>query len=259
VALTDIRVDKDFIGKWTALSTDAKPTLSAVDGRVGSEVWEIDTGNRYTWDGANWNLYSIGAAPLSILADPSDASRQQEFDPLFKAPLWIDIGHHEIHEGDAFLCSYADISMANTDTFVVAFKTIAGTKRMHLLYSFNTLAGGHLDIYKDSTWDAETGSLLPIYNHLQLDTSASSTMLENQSTAGFTATDNLILDPTNLSHGTKVIPSDYVFGNNQKSGETRSTAEIILEPDTLHTILFTADGGSNAGQVKLNWYEHTDG
>jgi len=34
------------------------------------------------------------------LSDPSDPDRVQEFDPLFKAPLFIDIAHHEVHEGD---------------------------------------------------------------------------------------------------------------------------------------------------------------
>lgn len=194
-----------------------------------------------------------------ILADPKDTSRQAEFDPLFKAPLIIDIGHHEIHEGDAFLCAYADTSMSNGDTFIIAFKTPSGTKRVHLLYAINTLAGGHLDIYKDSTWDASSGSLLPVYNHFQENSPKSSVILEDQSTGSFIANDNAILDPTTPSHGTKVIPSEYVFGNNQKTGETRSTAEIVLEVDTLHTVLFTADGNSNAGQVKLNWYEHTDG
>lgn len=200
--------------------------------------------------------------PLNVTStssDPEDSTRVQEFDPIFKAPLTIDIGHHEIHEGDAFLCGHADVTMSNADTIIIAFKTIAGTKRMHLLYTFNTLVGCHFDIYKDSTWDASSGTLLPVYNHLQTDAPDDSTVLEDQSTGSFIPSNNMILDPTTHVAGDKVIPSDYIFGNNQKTGGgSRAVAEIILEPDTQHSFVFTADGNSNSGQVKLNWYEHTD-
>lgn len=193
------------------------------------------------------------------IVDPDDNTREGLFDPIFKVPAYNSIGHLEVHEQDAFLCCHQDTSMSDTDTIVMAFKTPPGTKRMHLVYSFSTLAGGHLEIFKDSTWDAETGTLAPICNRFQLDTPASSAVLENQAQAGFVASDNMIADPTNLTHGTAVIPVVYAFGNKQISGgSSRDIEEIVLEPDTLHTILFTADGNTNAGQIYLNWYEHTD-
>jgi hypothetical protein len=196
--------------------------------------------------------------PLARLTDPADTTRQQEFDSLHRAPLIIDVAHHEIHEGDAFLSGHADTSMNNGATIILAFKTPPGTKRIHMLYEFSTLAGGHLDIYKDSTWNASTGTLLPVYNHKQMDTPDSSAMLEDQSTGSFIANDNIILDPVNHSAGTQVIPTKFAFGAQLISAESRAVAEILLEVDTLHSFVFTADGNSNAGQLLLNWYEHTD-
>ena len=38
---------------WYGLSTDTRPTLSAAD--IDSEAVEMDTGNRYKWDGNSWN------------------------------------------------------------------------------------------------------------------------------------------------------------------------------------------------------------
>lgn len=193
-----------------------------------------------------------------ILMDPGDKTRLQEFDPLFKAPITIDVGHHEVHEGDSFLCGHSDVSMSNADTFVIAFKTPI-TRRVHLIYEIHALAGCHVDIYKDSTWDASSGSLLPMYNRLQANSPKSSLIEEDQSTGSFIANDNMILDPTTHVAGTKVIPSFYLFGSNQKSGGTRAVGEIVLEQQTLHSVVLTADGNSNAGEVLLNWYEHTDG
>lgn len=193
-----------------------------------------------------------------VIQDPNDPTRLAVLDELFNVLVGIDVAHREVHEGDSFLCGYADTAMGNTDSFVIAFKTPVGTKRIHLIYSFDTLAGGHLDIYKNSTWDPSSGALLPIYNRFQTDTPDSSAVLEDQSTGAFIANDNMILDPTTHAAGDKVIPTHYAFGKNQVPASARAEAEIVLEVDTLHSVVFVADGVSNAGQVLLNWYEHTD-
>ena len=190
--------------------------------------------------------------------DPNDSTRRGEFDNLFQVPVIQTIGHHEIHEEDTFTCGATDTSMVDSEVIMIAFKSGSGTKRMHLLYDFASKAGGHIDLYKNSTWDAETGTLLPIYNSFQKPTTKASTVLENQAQAGFVASGNMILNPNNVVLGQKVMPSDYAFGAVKSPAGSRAENERIIQVDTQHVACYTADGNSNAGQLHLEWYEHTD-
>ncbi len=193
-----------------------------------------------------------------FLIDPSDSSRQAEFDTVFQIPITIGVEHHEIHEGDAFHSGGVDTSMANTDTLILAFKTPPGTKRVHILHSFVTLTGGHLEIIEGLTWTNQTGTKQAILNRKREASMDSSGMLEDQAQAGFVASDNMILNPTGLSGGT-VIHTHYAYGEkNFFAGQGRGTEEFILKPDTQYAFRFTADAASNAAQIMLNFYEHTD-
>lgn len=199
----------------------------------------------------------IANIPMFLLSDVD--GRVAWFDPVFKVPVFNTTEHAEAHEKDSFISGFADLAMGNSDTLIIAFKAPAGTKRVHLIYAFDTLVGCHVDCYKDSTWDAETGSLLPIYNRFQEDTPESSVLLENQAQAGFVASDNLIVNPTNYVVGTKIRPTHYAFGSQSKAvGAIRATEELILDVNTLHSIVLTADGAANKGQLMLFWYEHLD-
>lgn len=192
------------------------------------------------------------------LQDPNDSDRLAEFDNLFKVPIVIDVGHHEVHEGDAFVCDAIDDTMGDNDTLALAFKTMAGTKRVHMLVGFTTLVGGLLELVEAPTWDNQSGAQHPIYNRLRQASMGSSGLLEDESSAGFLATDNLILNPTTLAGGT-VIHSISAYGTkNFFSGAGRDVEEFILKPATQYAYRFTADGGSNAAHITLNWYEHTD-
>ena len=170
----------------------------------------------------------------------------------------ITYEHHEIHGGSFFATGAADLAMGDTETLILAFKTPAGTKRIHLLMGYQTLVGGNLALHEGATWDVSTGTQNPIYNHLRQTTMASSILLE--STGGsFVASDNVALNPTNFSAGT-IIHHFYAFGDKGKvaGGGSRGTEEVILKPDTTYAVVFTADGASNKAHVTLDWYEHTD-
>ncbi len=173
-------------------------------------------------------------------------------------PIIINEPHYEVHEGDAFVASTTDITLADEATVVLAFKTMAGIKRAHMISQFITLTGGHLDILEAPTWTAETGSLVVIYNRKREVSMGSSVLLENSGQAAFTATDNLILDPTGLTGGT-IIHQLYGFGEKKSfSAEGRDIAEILLKPDTQYAIRFVSDAAANKAHLELNWYEHTD-
>ena len=181
-----------------------------------------------------------------------------KIDALTGVDIGISYPHHEIHGGSSFVCDAVDIDMGDTDTLVLAFQTAAGTKRVHILVDYITLTGGHVDILEGPTWDNESGDLNPIFNRKREAAMESSNILEDSGQAPFTATDNMILNPANLAGGT-IVHCLYAFGNkNQFSGGAREVDELILKPDTQYAYRFTADAASNAAQMTLNWYEHTD-
>lgn len=181
-----------------------------------------------------------------------------EMDSIFHALLMIDIDHYEAHEKHAFISGYADAAMSDEDTFVIAFKTPADID-IHFIFGFDTLAGCHVDIYKDSTWDTGTGTDIVIYNRFQEVTPNDSAILEDNTVGStFAANNKMILDPDNHSAGTKIRPSYYKFGNNQKvPGEGSAVEKLHLQGDTLHSLVYTADGNTNAGQILCHWYEHS--
>lgn len=192
------------------------------------------------------------------LQDPNDASRLAEFDNLFKVPIVVDVAHHEIHEGDSFHVDAEDTSLANAATIIIAFKTMAGTKRAHMTGAFSTLVGAHVELTEGPTWDNQSGTLLPIYNRKREGSMGSSGLLEDQAQAGFVASDNMILNPTTVAGGT-IISTLFAFGSKHSGGsQARGVDEWILKPETQYAIILTADGAANAAQLIIDWYEHTD-
>ncbi len=197
-----------------------------------------------------------------VLQDPNDDTRLAQLDNLFQIPVTIDVAHHEVHEGDSFKTWAVDESMGDNDTIIIAFKTAAGSKRIHMVWGFLTLVGGDLQIWEGATWTTNTGTLNPIINRKRKTSPDSSTLLEDKTaTPTFTATDNVLLNPTGLGTGSATsIDRHYAWGQKSKllAGGTRSLDEFILKVETQYAVVFTADGGSNKAELALDWYEHTD-
>lgn len=169
--------------------------------------------------------------------------------------------HHEAHEGDAFIADIVDESMADDETLSLAFKTPTGTKLAHVIIEASTLVGGDLKFYEGATWIQGSGSAVSIINHLRTANPISSILLENRQQATFTASDELIGNVTGVNVGSAtLLTTRWMWGvrNRSAAGQLRGQLEFILKADTQYLILFTANGGSNAAQVSMNWYEHTD-
>ncbi len=207
------------------------------------------------------NLVDISSLPDTVgvvLQDPSNRTRLAKLDDLHQVQVSINIGHHEVHQGESFSTDAVDTSMNDGDTIILAFKTMAAPKRTHIVSVFSSLVGAHLELIEGPTWTAESGALNPISNRRR-DSANISALLENSGQAAFTATGNMILNPTGLSGGTIIAPTVYVFGRqNIAAGTARDFAERVLTPDTQYAFRSTADGAANAGQIILVWYEHTD-
>ena len=189
------------------------------------------------------------------LTDES-TGRVAKLDDMTDVVSTIDYAHHEVHGGSAYACTAVDTSMGATDTLSLCFKTMAATKRVHLLVEFATLGKGHLDIIQAPTGDASPGTLAPIYNRNRSSTNTS-TLEEKQSTGSFIVNDNLNTNPTSLAGGT-VVDTMYTFAASKSAGGARDTQEWILAAATLYAVRLTTDAAGNAGYIRLAWYEHTD-
>ncbi|RLE25523.1 MAG: hypothetical protein DRJ50_02785 [Actinobacteria bacterium] len=175
------------------------------------------------------------------------------------AAVGISRAHEAVHSGIAFHAFAFDDALGDAGTVIVAFKTPAGGKHVHLVMSFGAIVAGNLDLIEGPTWTGETGTGVAISNRRRTGTPPSSIVLEDVDQAAFTASDQVIKNPTGLSGGT-VIPIGHVFGSKQAGGcVDRGEDEWELDPDQTYAVRFTAIGAANGGTVFLDWYEATDG
>jgi hypothetical protein len=185
-------------------------------------------------------------------------------DAITGAQKTITYPHHEIHDKCSFICWHTVTSLGDGGTVIIAFKTMAGTKRVHLEGVFSTLTGGHLAIWEGATWNQGSGIALPIINRFREPSPTSSILLENRGQVTPTASDEMMGTVTGLATGSVLLANPYVFGdigggNNPGSGGSGSSrGEFVLEPDQTYAIVFTATAASNGGQIRLEWYEHED-
>lgn len=195
-------------------------------------------------------------------ADEAVYIRTTAMDEMTGTLVVIDSPHHEVHEGDSFFTEAVDLTLANAETLIIAFKTSAGTERVHLTGEFTTLLGGNVQVWENPTWTTNTGTLAPIYNRRREATMESSTLLEDwTATPAFTATDNVLVNVTGLNTGAATpLHHFYAFAAQGRgsSGGARDSHELILKPDTQYAIVFTSSGANNQAQMILNWYEHID-
>ncbi len=205
---------------------------------------------------------AAGAAVIGSVrqVDPDNDTRLGSFDSKFKAPIYIDPEHHEIHECSSFE-RYIDSSNTAVATINVAFKTLTGTKLVHIIFGFSSSDEILFEILEGATWTQGTGTALTIFN-LNRDCGASSTaILEDKNQATFTASNQMIKDVTGVSGGT-VIESLYTYNAGlgaAVSAETRNAAhEWNLKDNTTYVVRMTQTDGNCKMSTTLHWYEHTD-
>lgn len=178
--------------------------------------------------------------------------------------VMVDHAHHEVHEGHAFTCIFTDQAMANAETIILAFKTMAAPKYAHFTAVFSTLVGGSFQIWEGATWTTNTGVVLPIICRNRARGDCNSDLLEDlTATPKFTVTHNILSNVTGLGTGSAtglLSGGDYAFGDKGKIAAcSRGVSEYVLKPLTQYAIVFTAIGASNKAQITLNWYEHAEG
>jgi hypothetical protein len=175
-------------------------------------------------------------------------------DPVTGGLLDISIPEYKVQEGRYFQTSAVNTSMGSGDTLSIALKTPA-TPNINMTASFKSKASAHFDIVEGVTWVTSLGTQNPIYNR-DRNSTIFSTVSEDV-TGSFVSSNNAILNPASLANGT-IIDPDYTWTEEKTTVKEKGTAALKLKNSTQYAFRLTADEATNAGQVKLNWYELTD-
>lgn len=176
----------------------------------------------------------------------------KEFDPLFNAPIVIDIPHHEVHEGDTFSAVVTDSSAASGEVVQGYLKTPAIStpqKRMHLVLSHAGTGQHNVTITEGVTYSSGGSDSTPV--NRRRDSSKASAVQAMK--VGSDKDSNKIA----YTGGTVIWNEDAGSGRGV-GGETRGTEEWILAPDTEYIFEVSSGATSTAISLAATWYEHTD-
>ena len=176
-------------------------------------------------------------------------------DPLFPYPIWIDVAHHEIHEGDTFSVIASDTAAAATDTVQLYINTAAAAtpqKRHHLTLSHYGSGEHSVVITEGITFTSGGAAFVPVNRRRD---SAKTTSSQAVRVGG----DNLTGGVLQYTGGT-AIWTELIGAGRGTGGTTRGIEEWILDANTgyIFEIIAVAAGGIGVG-ISANWYEHTDG
>lgn len=168
----------------------------------------------------------------------------------------LDIEHFGIHAGEHYHAAIADESMSNGNVLVLAFKTPNTSKYIHLLTIFGSKVGGHVEILEGGSWTRAQQSTVNIIQD-ERNSSNTSGLLEKAAQTDFTATSKLQGSFVALQslQNTTTIYEDWLFSHGHIDGN-RDVNEIVLKKDEEYVVRYTSDGNSNAGFIRLEWYEY---
>jgi hypothetical protein len=158
----------------------------------------------------------------------------------------ISYEHHEIHEGEAYVTTYAVDTLDDTDTAELLIETPNTTKWAHLIVD---VMGTHdTTIVFSETSTKTTGTAMNEVNRNR----------NSGNTAGIVVTHT----PGGAGAGTTIYTAIFgadatpasggVFGNH------RGRAEFILKQNEKYLLVVTSATDGNRVSIFLNWYEHTD-
>lgn len=165
--------------------------------------------------------------------------------------------HWQIHRGNMYHAFLGDETMADGDTHNFAFKTPASTSGyVHMTVDWAVKVGGHIKILEAPTWTAQSGTAFTPIN-ANRGSSNTSILTGNETTTTFTANEIAYDVTTILTTNATTIDEQYIFGGLIGDGSSKyAQNEYILKASTTYIIELTADGGSNAGSLRLSWYEY---
>ena len=162
-------------------------------------------------------------------------------DPSTLAGLWIDFPHHQIHEGDSYVASYAPDTVKGDGAGInITLKTPDNTKWLHMQAKASAALGAFFTITRGPTFTGGT---------------AQAGFNRNQNSTNPTGASDVKFDCT--PSGGTVVHTE-LMGSGKKGGSgSRGTEEFMLKQNTVYVFTVTSDVASNKLGLDLSWYEHT--
>jgi len=230
------------------------------DGTLVTNV-EALSDDDHNLDGEN----ALITAAVQYFRIDADTVKPARMDAVTHSIQTVDYAHHEIHAGSSFTCSYAQTVADNGDKTIIAFKTPAGTKYLHLTASASATGVADACIIEAPTITDNTGATLPVYNRRRVGTPTATTVIDTSQNPDVAGQATFFTEATqgNVTGGTEIanIPLGATGGGPVKSvgGLSRGQQEWILKPNTLYAfVVESLADGANIHWVELDWYEHTD-
>ena len=177
-----------------------------------------------------------------------------EVDRMAGVLIGTDNHHHQIHEGRAFT---TEIHTEGGTAVNIAFKTPAGTKRAHMVFSFSSESKVHLTVTEGASWTTDTGIVLAPVNQFRVASPVASMLLEDKTATPAYTADGVLTNVTGISGGA-VKREIYTFAGKQVGSDLATREELVLKPDETYVIVLASDDGSKGLQLRTEWYEHTD-
>jgi hypothetical protein len=172
----------------------------------------------------------------------------------------INFEHHALHEGNSYEI-HIDSANAAVATLNVAFKTLAGTGKVHMLFGWASNDEIKWEILEGATWTTDTGTVTTVYNQNRDSANVSTLILEDDTaTPTFTATNSVLKDVSITGAGT-AIDTQYTYnaglGVAVSAESRRGSHEWLLNDNTTYVVRMTQTDGNCKMSIDLHWYEHT--
>ena len=174
---------------------------------------------------------------------------------ITSSPVVTSIEHHCLHEGGCYRAFTSLPGMAKDDTLSVCFKTPATGWGVHVKgYVWGSYVAGKIEIIEGAIWDSGTGAKLGLIQRNRKFTE-NSVLLED-STGAFVATNNLLVNPTNIAGG-KVLDLDSTIIK-KSATPIVNNEEQPLKKDTTYIFKITSNASDNIAEFKIYWDEHKE-
>jgi len=169
----------------------------------------------------------------------------------------IDYAHHEIHSGSNYRVQAFDDAIPATGSggeLVIGFFVPNQTKLPHMMWEFVHEGNMTMKLLEGVTLTLETGTDVLCKNSRR-DAGDTSVL---QGVAGASLTSNYVTKNPTYSGGTVVsLKREYATRNEAGGGARR--AEVILKANTYYAfVLDNNETTTQGGQIRLEWYEHSD-
>jgi hypothetical protein len=166
-----------------------------------------------------------------VQADHEDLRRMGEFDSMFQIPIYIDVVHHEIHEGAAFTYCYSGSMAGTSGTLSLSFLVPATKPHIHLVCDWSSAAEATFKITKGAS--ASGGSDVAPINRNQNSAIASTLAGAASSTAN-----RITKDVTLAGSPTTIREEISGVGKNQGGrASSRGESEYILESAKIYSFI----------------------